>query len=198
MPFPVPRGSHQDGLAGEWFSARVPDGWLIGYNAGEFGAALWWFSPDGGDRYRISDDHVVGFIPAPSGPLAITGIAHGTTSRGQVIRFRRGEGGRWRSEPLADLGGAPEAAVSNSDGSLTVATHDRLLHVDIGTSRVDVLLAGAFWGALFPNSVAVTTSGTVYVGMRHGVARVAKTGAAYEARWLLPRPEVDRPAGGFR
>ena len=56
MPFKVPEGLATEGLAGEWFSAQVADGWIIGFNAGEFGAGLWWFSPDGKKREKISED----------------------------------------------------------------------------------------------------------------------------------------------
>ena len=199
MPFAIPRGTAKDGLAGEWFSTRVADGWLIGFNAGEFGSALWWFSPNGTERYRVSDDQVVGFYTTATGLLALEGIAHGTTSRGRVIRLVRGPGGRWQSVPFTDLGGAPEAAVLSPDGFLTVATHERLVRVHATTGKLDVLLSDAFWGGLYPNSLAVAPSGTVYIGMRHGVARVEKAGAGYEARWLLPSREFDRGDNeGFR
>ena len=75
MPFKVPRGSAKDGLAGEWFSLQVSDGWIIGFNAGEFGAGLWWFSPDGKRREKISEDRVVGFFATDAGLLALEGIA---------------------------------------------------------------------------------------------------------------------------
>ena len=32
----------------------VADGWLVGFNAGEFGGGLWWFSFDGKRSKRIS------------------------------------------------------------------------------------------------------------------------------------------------
>ena len=67
MPFKVPQGTAEDGLAGEWFSVEVSDGWLIGFNAGEFGAGLWWFSPDGKKRYKISNDQVIGFFETKEG-----------------------------------------------------------------------------------------------------------------------------------
>ena len=107
MPFKVPRGSAKDGLAGEWFSLQVADGWIIGFNAGEFGAGLWWFSPDGKRREKISEDRVVGFFATDAGLLALEGIAHGGPSRGRIIRLATGEDGRWRSEPFVDLKGRP-------------------------------------------------------------------------------------------
>jgi hypothetical protein len=200
MPFAIHQGSAKDGLAGEWFSVRVSDGWVIGFNAGEFGAGLWWFSPDGKERYKISGDQVIGFFKTDALLLALEGIAHGTTSRGRIVRLAKGEDGLWHSEHFADLKGAPETAVISSDGTtLTVATHDRLLRVHVGARKLDVLLDGAFWGGLYPNSLIVAPSGTIYLGMRHGVARIQKTGTTYEARWLIPNLEFDQPfKAGFR
>ena len=43
-------------------SARVDDGWLVGFNKGEFGAALYWFSADGKQNYKISDHQVWEFF----------------------------------------------------------------------------------------------------------------------------------------
>ena len=43
---------------------RVEDGWLVGFNQGEFGAALYWFNPDGKQNYKISNHQVVDFFPA--------------------------------------------------------------------------------------------------------------------------------------
>ena len=79
MPFKVPQGSAKEGLAGEWFSVKISDGWIIGFNAGEFGAGLWWFSPDGKKREKISEDQVVGFFVTDAGLLALEGLAHGNT-----------------------------------------------------------------------------------------------------------------------
>jgi len=62
-----------------------------------------------------------------------------------------------------------------------------------------VLLQHAFCGGLYPVSILVAPSGVVYIGMRHGVAEVVKTGAAYKAHWLIPNREFDRPlAEGLR
>jgi hypothetical protein len=200
MPFSIQQGSMAEGLAGEWFSVQVSDGWVIGFNKGEWGGALWWFSPDGKKRYKISGDQVVGFFKTDAGLLALEeGISYGTTSRGRIIRLTRDGDGRWHSEPFVDLEGVPQTAVMGADGTLTVATHDRLLRVHVGTRKLDVLLRDAFWGGLYPRSMMVAPSGTVYLGMRHGVARVDKTGTAYEAFWLLPNAEFDRvPEAGFR
>lgn len=49
----------------------VNDGWLIGFNHGEFGAALYWFSHDGKQHYKISNHQIVNFFIAKEGIQAI-------------------------------------------------------------------------------------------------------------------------------
>ncbi|SIO02252.1 hypothetical protein SAMN05444166_2077 [Singulisphaera sp. GP187] len=199
MPFTIQQGSMQEGLSGEWFSVQVTDGWVIGFDKGEWGGALWWFSPDGKKRYKISGDQVSGFFKTDAGLLALSGIAHGTISRGRIIRLTRGGDGFWHSEHFVDLKGAPETAVIGADGALIVATHDRLLRVHLDSGSIDVLLKDAFWGGLDPKSMILAPSGAIYLGMRHGVTQVEKMGAAYRAKWLIPNAEFDRRLPeGFR
>ncbi len=202
MPFKVEQGSFEDGLAGEWFSTKVTDGWIIGFNKGEWGGGLWWFSPDGKKRSKISKDQVVGFLETDAGLLALEGCSHGFADEGKIIRLSRGGDGFWHSELFVDLKGAPETAVKDRDGTLMVATHDRLLRIHPGTRELEVLLADAFWGGLGPNSVIHPPSGSIFVGMRHGVVEVEKIGAVYNPKWLIPNAEYGRAAEkhpeGFR
>jgi hypothetical protein len=48
---------------------EVPDGWLVGFNRGEWGGALYWFSSDGNKRYKISDHPIVAIVRMGSGVL---------------------------------------------------------------------------------------------------------------------------------
>jgi hypothetical protein len=55
--------------------AAVDDGWLVGFNQGEFGAALYWFSRDGKHSYKISDHQVVDFFSLQDDVYAFEGLA---------------------------------------------------------------------------------------------------------------------------
>jgi hypothetical protein len=198
MPFAIEQGSAEDGLAREWFSVQVSDGWIIGFNAGEWGGALWWYAPDGKRRYKISQDQIIGFFKTDAGVFALEGIAHLNLSRGQIVRPQKGADGRWTSSHHVDLGGAPETALLDSKGLLTVATHERLLRVNLATKKIEVLLENAFWGGLYPKSMILALSETAYIGMRHGVAEVESADGRHRARWLLPNAEFDQPREGFR
>ena len=190
LPFEIKPGSARDGLAGERKAAKVDDGWIVSFNAGEFGAGLWWFSPDGEKRFKISDDHVVSLVPTSSGLLAAVGLAHGAGApyKGRVLRLSRDANGPWVTEALFDLGGAPEVMAKDSDGSLLVATYNRLLRIFPASKKIDVIVDNAFWdGGLYPNSLVMAPSGTIFVGMRHGIAKVEKNGKSYKVFWLIRR-----------
>ncbi|WP_145270544.1 SMP-30/gluconolactonase/LRE family protein [Tautonia plasticadhaerens] len=200
LPFRIEPGSSRDGLAGRRFRVEVADGWVVAFNGGEFGAGLWWFSADGTDRYRIAEAWVEGFIRTAPGLFALEGLAHGDVNRGRLLRIAREPGSRWSAEEIVDLGQLPQAATLDTDGTLLVVTFDRLLRVDPSRAEIEILLDQAFWHWLDPNSIVVAPSGTICLGMRHGVARVEMTAEGRRVRWLLPNRTFDemKPIVGFK
>jgi hypothetical protein len=186
VPFEIKPGPAKDGLAGRRIAARVDDGWIIGFNHGEFGSGLWWFSPDGERRYKISNIQLVSLFPNGKELLAVEGIAHGGVSTGEIVRLFRGRTGRWEGKPLVDLGAAPKVAIKDVDGSIIVATTNRLLRVVPASKRIHVIVDNVFWGGLYPNSMVTTASGSIFIGMRHGVAKIERAASTYRVRWLLP------------
>lgn len=170
---------------GDQFAVRVSDGWLVGFNAGEWGGSLWWFSPDGRRRYKVSDDQVISFVQTPMGLLAPEGLAHLTHSDGKIIRLTRTAHGHWQSADFAALGDAPYAAALDTDGSLVVITLRRLVWV-LPTGEVRVLLQNGVWSWLYPNSMVRDGAGDFYVGMRRYVVRIKTGPAGIRLDWLLP------------
>ncbi len=169
LPFAVAKGFRNVQVA------KVADGWIVASNYGEFGAELWWFSPEGKSRYQISREHVRGFLQNDRELFALEGLAHKGIDRGQVLRIVRGSNGKWRSERVVDLGSEPGAATRDKDGSLIIVTNTRLVRVRVG-KPVETLLDDMFWDGLYPNSIVVDSSGTVYIGMRKGVAKATLKG----------------------
>jgi hypothetical protein len=192
LPFAIEE-NFQEGLAGRRLNVKADDGWIVSFNRGEFGATLWWFSPDGTRRDKISSmEWINSFLFTDTGLLALEGISHGFGSNGRIIRLSPGVDGRWHSKTLVPLNEEPHVAVKDVDGSLIVATHNRLVRVHPASKKVEVLLRDVFWSGLYPNSMVLTPQGTVYLGMRHGVAKVEQRDRTYRVEWLLPIREFDR------
>lgn len=186
LPIVIKQGPAKEGLAGRVYAAKVPDGWIIAFNAGEFGGGLWWYGPDGQSRYMISHHRVQGFVQTDQGLLALEGLAHLVFDQGEISRISRGANGKWISERVVNLGSAPDAATRDKDGSLIVVTTKGLVRFRLG-KPLETLLDNGFWGGLYPNSVIVDGTGTIYVGMREGVAKVALRKGRRTVTWLVPK-----------
>src|ERR1051325_7502917 len=55
---------------------RMNDGWLIARDVGEFGAELDWYSVDGTEAYKVSDDHINEFFLRDGELFALSGLSH--------------------------------------------------------------------------------------------------------------------------
>lgn len=178
-----------DGFRSASRFARVDDGWLVGFNHGEFGAALYWFSTDGKRRYRMLenqiDPQVVDFFPLGNGLGAIEGLDHMSISRGSIIRIVRDAAqGRWRVETAARLPAAPYAIAVTKQGTTLVVISDSLVLFD-GLRRTEVLAADVPWSGLYPNSAVISPDGKkLYVGMRQYVGEFNLQ--TRKLRFLLP------------
>lgn len=164
---------------------RVDDGWLIGFNQGEFGAALYWFNNDGLQNYKISDDQVSDFMRTPRGIIAIQGLAHLGISEGSLVAIARdSDTKRWRSKTIQKLPEAPDAFVRLSNGTLIVVLSNSLVSLSLDY-QMTVLIRCANWDILYPNSVALSLDESkIYIGMRQFVAEFNL--ATKKLRYLVP------------
>ena len=165
--------------------AAVDDGWLVGFNQGEFGAALYWFSRDGKRNYKISNHQIVDFVTLSNGVYAVEGLAHLSISRGSVIRISRPKAGaHWAATTVTKLPFAPYAVSLRRDGTLLITLSNSL--VSVGPNhKVRTLLSDAPWGGLYPNSSVISPdSKKLYIGMRQFVGEFDLTNN--KLRFLLP------------
>lgn len=191
LPVPLPAGPLRDGFSGSRKFLKVEDGWIIGFDKGEWGGSLWWFSPDGVRKLQLGEGRVPALIATTKGPVALEEVPR----EGRVVRLRKGAEGRWERDVLLNLEPWPYAIAEDADGSLLVATEDHLQRIDPNARRAEILSASTFWRGLYPNSMIVTPQGVIYLGMRHGVARFDKAGSGCQIRWLLPdKQTADRDA----
>jgi hypothetical protein len=165
----------------------VSDGFLAGFNRGEFGGGLYWFNSDGTKHLRISamssswfPENVVSIGQEGRAFYVFQGLAHLTTDRGRLLRVQQEPGRGWVATMLVDLGSAPAAVIEEISGAWLVATYDGLVRV---TSRgtLQRLWRESSVGPLYPSSVVRASDGVVHIGMRAWVVR---------ARALNPGPPI--------
>jgi hypothetical protein len=178
LPSNIQSRSVAVGTKGTRHIAQADDGSLIGLDVGEFGGGLWWFSSDGQNSRKLSDENVLGFAKTASGILAIGGLAHMGSDYGQILRVGAGAGGNRRIETLSNLDAAPMAFVVESPDSILVLTTRELVRV-----RGDGTLQHLFpvnYASLYPNSMTLGPAGILHVGMRHFVTRLTPMGDKYK------------------
>jgi hypothetical protein len=151
-------------FSGGYAFQRVEDGWLVGFNEGEFGAALYWFSHDGRTKYKISDHQVESFMVTPKGIIAIEGLAH-MVPLGSLIRLNRNpKTQRWIATELKRFSGAPEAIIRLSDGRFIVAVSDSLVELT-PDFKMKTLIKSANWITHVYSMVASADESKIYVGV---------------------------------
>jgi hypothetical protein len=170
---------------------QVSDGYLAGFARGEFGGGLYWFSGAGDKHLKISapsaswfPENVLGIGKEGRAFYVFQGLAHLMTEQGRVLKVQQESGRGWGATVLVDLGAAPAAVIEELPGTWLVATSRGLTRV---TSRGT---AERIWeqkkvGQLYPSSIARTTDGVVYIGMRAWVVRLAALNAGRAAVELL-------------
>jgi hypothetical protein len=191
LPFKIEAGPAKEGLHGRRQIVKVSDGWIVGFNAGEWGGGLWWFSPDGKQRYKIAKARVQGFVETKQGLLVMEGLAHISTFEGTIMTIKKNQNNKWESKILIDIKDKPNVWVHFEDDTLLLATTNRLLKVVPDTKEIEVIADNMFWIGLYPNSMVITRGGVIYVGMRHGVAKIEREVGKARIHWLLPKKEPD-------
>lgn len=168
---------------------KVSDGWLAGYNRGEFGAFLWWFSADGKERYKVSDHQINAFIVHHGRIFAAEGLSHMGLDDGSLIEISQ-KSGKWTAETFIELPGCGDAVTVLKDDRFCIVTSSMLLAVSL-TKKMEVLVPRAEWAyASSVNSIAVDAkSENVYLGMRQFVARYNLKRDDHTYEFLLPSLE---------
>jgi hypothetical protein len=175
-------------------SMQTADGWIVGFDAGEFGGGLYWFNADGTKHYQINLDRPVDEFDSENvrniftyrdSVIVLQGLAHMSLDRGKVIRLSRQRDGRWRAALLCKLNGEPQVCLQDGDGSWIIVTHKTILRMK-ADGKQQTLGTSEFTSGLYPNSIARTLDGVIYLGMRHFVARLIPTDKHYRAELLVP------------
>jgi hypothetical protein len=175
---------------GRWRESQAPKtiafgkGRLEGIDHGEWGGELDWIAPDG-RRTMLLDDNIHALVPTARGVLVLAGLDHLSVSGGSLYLIAPSDGAPAPPREIAKLGASAENYTVAADGSVLVLTGEGLY----GTSPADDTkkLAALDSATFYPNSMAVSQKGAVYIGMRHYVVRLVPKNSAYEEQWWAPR-----------
>jgi hypothetical protein len=160
-------------------------GWLVGFDAGEFGGGLWWFSRDGSKTIELLSDNVHAIYEIKKTILILTGLSHMNLNFGHIYKLND-NADKPTVTSVVTLGGSPEASTVDTDGdNIVIATPERVLRVDMDGKVAESYKSGEH--LTYPTSIAVETDGFIYVAMRFFVLRLSpQQGSNYKAEWLMP------------
>jgi hypothetical protein len=180
----LPQGIQRvKGMVGLQSTLKLQNGWLLGFDGGEFGGGLW-FAGDDGATQMLSSENVHGFVETSQGILVLAGLAHLTLDSGKVFIVPYSVNSPRDLKILVELDGAPQAFIKVSDDVMLVVTTQGISRIS-SSGAVEPLLHRDL-GQLYPNSIAATPDGTVYIGMRLFVVRLAPNAEKYLEQWMVP------------
>jgi hypothetical protein len=170
-------------MPGRAIVQKVVDGWLVGFNAGEFGGGLWWSDESGRRTRKLTGENVRAFVPRGDAVLVFTGLAHLSIDEGKIYSFTTKDSGALVL--IADIGSEPSAAVMGDAGIVFIATHIGVLRLTTD-NRLEQLYGNRAMGLLYPNSILEDATGSIVVGMRFYALRLERNGAGYKPVWYIP------------
>jgi hypothetical protein len=179
-------------FVGRRTSVQVANGWIVGFDAGEFGGGLYWFNPDGSRHRQIKktvgrydSENVVDLIERKGTVLVLQGLDHLSLDRGKLLVLNPQKDGTWDAKVFADLGSRPQLCIEDRGESWLLVTNRAVLRV--GTKGViERMGTYEFPKWVHSNSGVRAADGVVYLGMRHFVARLIPDGKRYRAELLVP------------
>lgn len=160
---------------------KVDNGYLVGFNKGEFGGSLYWFSEKGDTSYQISRVNVDYIFEYKKKVYMANGLFHMGTDLGRINEMRFADG-KWKVEETLELPSKSNVILPYKDRMLIVTTKT-ILFFD-GTNNFDFIKKDGFWNILYPQS-AVIVNDDLFVGMRGGVYKINLTTKKEE--WLTSK-----------
>lgn len=179
---------------------QVDDGWLIGFERGEWGGGLLWFSPDGSKQKELVRGNVYGLVKSSTGIFVVTGLSHRGLSEGKIFHVQKGEGGNWDAKLLVDFGGNPDTFTQESPDSLLVVIGYKLVRNAFGNfveapgglwrvktnGKVDSLMISDRLARINPNSMTLSQAGVIYLGAWRFVMRLTPVANGYREETFVP------------
>jgi hypothetical protein len=192
LPFRYPPDPDR---AGERYVLRTDDGWLVGFNDGEFGGGLWWFNRDGKAMRRIrpspnsptnSDDYfhaenVLGMPEVGGERLVLMGLDHLTGRSGRIFRAVSTTTG-WTLQSVVVLDAEPRVWLV-ADKKLLFVTESGLWSADATGAR---RIYDADLISFAPQSMVRATDGALYLGLRYYALKLDQHDGRWRQSWYVP------------
>ncbi|NHN26120.1 hypothetical protein FIA58_010570 [Flavobacterium jejuense] len=160
-------------------NVKLENGYLAGFDGGEFGGSLYWFGNNGIDNYKICNGRIKDIILNEDTIFVMEGLSHLGSNNGKILELELNNG-KWVSKEFLNLKQVPYAAKLNSKNELIVLTSKQLLKIGLDKKMTE-LISDGFWSSLYPNS-SIILNDVVFFGMRNGLLKMDLN--TDKAEWL--------------
>lgn len=176
LPFPF----QPAGTTGARRVQKLSDGWLVGFNHGEFGGSVWFLSPDGSKSTKLLDENVTKIVELFGRTFVFTNAA-GQGFRGGAI-YEVGAGGVIKNH--LDFDAFPQAFVQDSSNSILLVNDSGVYRISSELKSEELFKKDL--SGFEPNSIAIAGDGSIYLGMHFFVLRLIPEQKSYKQQWLVP------------
>jgi hypothetical protein len=179
---PLPFAFQPAGTSGARRVRQTKDGWLVGFNSGEFGGSLWYLSPDGSKSKQILNENVTQIAEIFGRVYVVTNAA------GQGLGFRGGaiyevaDTGEIKNH--LDFEDSPLAFVQESTTSILIVSDSGIHRVSSDLKEEQIFKRDL--SGFSSNSIVVARDKTIYIGMNFFVLRLIRNEKSYKEQWLVP------------
>ena len=173
------------GLGGYLYIESFEKGWLIGSDAGEWGGKLFWFSENGNHKTELLKDNIRGIARVADEIFILSGMRHLGIDEGKIFKLAKDEKGSLKVQFLIDLKTQPQTFTAKNDQSTVIAVNNKIVRLK-SSGEIENLRETNF-SSLYPNSMTITSSKVIYVGMRLFIVRFMQGENGFTEEWLMPQ-----------
>jgi hypothetical protein len=149
---------------------KVENGWLVGFNRGEWGGGLYWFDEKGKNGYLIRYAHVKEIFEIEKEIYVVEGLAHLSVSEGEIFKVKK-EKEKWEEEKFMKLDESPQTIILDKDNKFIIVFSNKVSSITIKKEIKDIMKEQVWEGYIYSNSMIINDE-NLYIGMRSGIIKV--------------------------
>lgn len=170
---------------GDQLIQEFGDGWIVSFDAGEFGQSTWWYDSSLKAKRKLLDDAIKYFHIRDEKLLGFSSFSHMFESRGKLFEFSLSEKNVSAKE-IFELNIAPRSFYwDKRNNSWLVATYGKLVRVN-DKGEMKGLSDSSDWGRFGLNTITMSGE-TIALGLKHGVVILSNEGSKYRQDWWVYR-----------
>lgn len=179
LPF-EPKAGKVHGLRS---AVELGNGYLVGFDAGEWGGSLTWYHRDGSGAQKLGDENVHGLVVLEPGlAISLEGLAHLSINDG-AVRWIEQVGTSLKAAKRTPLPDEPRTFAQTKAGEVYVLTWSSLVKIT-ADRRVEVVQP-VNTEMLYADNMTIDAGGSLWVGMRRFVLRLMPSGNKYTETWFV-------------